>query len=55
MSEEEYKKAFSKNLRAYTEANGKTQADIVGIALIIVSVTSLAVNDVIKEAREKKK
>ena len=29
MSEEEYKKAFSKNLRAYTEANGKTQADIV--------------------------
>ena len=30
-------------------------ADIVGIALIIVSVTSLAVNDVIKEAREKKK
>ena len=27
MSEEEYKKAFSKNLRAYTEANGKTQAD----------------------------
>ena len=30
-------------------------ADIVGIALIIVSVTSLAVNDVIKEAREKEK
>ena len=30
-------------------------ADIIGIALIIVSVTSLAVNDVIKEAREKKK
>ena len=29
MSEEEYKKAFSNNLRAYTEANGKTQADLV--------------------------
>lgn len=29
-------------------------ADIVGIALIIVSVTSLAVNDVIKEARKRK-
>ena len=33
----------------------RSAADIVGIALIIVSVTSLAVNDVIKEAREKKK
>ena len=29
MSEEEYKKAFSKNLRFYTEMNGKTQTDIV--------------------------
>lgn len=29
MSEEEYKKAFSKNLRFYTEINGKTQTDIV--------------------------
>ena len=30
-------------------------ADIVGIALIIVSVTSLAVNDVVKEERENRK
>ena len=30
-------------------------ADLVGIAVIIISVTSLAVNDVIKEARTHKK
>lgn len=29
MSEEEYKKAFSKNLRKYTELNGKVQSDLV--------------------------
>ncbi|MDD3746978.1 MAG: helix-turn-helix transcriptional regulator [Anaerostipes sp.] len=29
MSEEDYKKAFSRNLREYMEVNGKTQADIV--------------------------
>ena len=30
-------------------------ADLVGIAVIIISVTSLAVNDVIKEARTHKR